>query len=117
MLLAEVVPSPSQKSQRYLCLDLLDASFQSVPPIQADAILVEVWPAGGLLHVECATPLNCNLCLTCPAGVIQGKVISCDKDETGFIVEFAVAENQQWFPEVYSPPYLLPAPQAPAPKD
>jgi hypothetical protein len=104
------VPAVSEKSQHYLCLDLLDATFESAPPIQDNAILVEVWRTGGLLHINRAVPMHCNVCLAAPAGTVRGKVVSCLKEEAGHVVEFTVAANQNWFPETYFPPYLLPAP-------
>ena len=99
----------SSKGQRFLCLDLLTASFESSPPMQTEAILVEVWSSGGLLHTDRPAAPDCKFRLSGSAlGRIDAKAVGCVKDENGYVVEFAVAEGQVWFPAAYRPPYLRP---------
>lgn len=101
----------SGKAQRYLCLDLLNATFECTPSIQDNnAILVEVWPCGGLLHLDRAVPDDCATILQGSALRTRIRTVSCKKDEDGYVVEFTVLAGQPWFPESYFPPYLLPAP-------
>jgi hypothetical protein len=98
-----------KEGQRYLCLDLLDASFSCVPPMDADcAILVEVWTGGGLLHVDRPVPRDCEAILKGAAVKTRARVLSCMKDERGYVVEITVPAGEPWFPEKYFPPYLLP---------
>ncbi len=115
MSVAEIVCSQeshsSQEVQRYLCLDLLDANFACLPPINADcAILVEVSAGGGLLHLDRAIPRECEAILECAAVRTHARIVSCVKDERGYVVEFTVPAGQPWFPDSYFPPYLLPTP-------
>jgi hypothetical protein len=115
MLAAESVRSQEgpQESQsgRYVCLDLLVARFECTPPIHAgSAILAEIWPGGGLLHLDCPIPSECEAILEGPAVKTRARVLGCAKEERGYLVEFSIAEDEPWFPEKYLPPYLLPAP-------
>lgn len=113
MLLAEPIAfqNQPQKQERYLCLDLLNATFECAPPVNDDsAILVEVWPQGGLLHVDRAVPVGCEMTLEGSAVRVRAKAVSCSKDDRGYVVEIAVEADQPWFPANYFPPYLLPAP-------
>jgi hypothetical protein len=110
MLVAE--PAPSHSSQHYLCLDMVSATFEAPQLVKTDtAILLEVWEAGGLLHIDCEAQAGSSLRLTSSNGDLHGKVRSCVNDEYGYLVEFAVDSGDGWFPGAYRPPYLLPAPK------
>jgi hypothetical protein len=107
-------PTSVRSAQRYFCLDLLNATFEhpsSAPAKTSDAVLLEVWEAGGLLQTDCAADQGCGVCLSSSNGTVRGHVCSCLKDEYGYLVEFAVESADDWFPGSYRPAYLLPAPR------
>jgi hypothetical protein len=88
------------------CLDLLQVvcSPGTEKPFSDCAILLEVWNAGGLLQTNLAIPEGAVIAIGSIG--VQGQVVSCQRDEFGFIVEIGVCDSQ-WFPAGYVPPYIL----------
>lgn len=94
---------PSLAAQHVQCLDL----FRVEHPLGHDcAILIEIWDTGGLLQTNVAIPENSAVHIPSIAHGVSAKVVSCQQDEYGFLVQFAI-EDCEWFPRSYSPPYLL----------
>jgi hypothetical protein len=88
------------------CLDLLrvtSAAGTSVP-ISDCAILLEIWPLGGLLQTNLAIAEDTDISI--PSVGVQAKVAHCQQDEFGFLVEIFV-DSARWFPRGYVPPHLL----------
>jgi hypothetical protein len=90
------------------CLDLFQvASFPGIgKPFCDCAILLEVWNVGGLLQTNFAVPEGTVMTIPSIGNGIQAKVVSCQRDDFGFMVEIAVSDPQ-WFPEGYTPPRVL----------
>jgi hypothetical protein len=88
------------------CLDLFQiAALPGTGKSLSDcAILLEIWDAGGLLQTNIAIQEGTEI--TIRSLGIQGKVVSCQGDDFGFIVEIAVCDPQ-WFPAGYHPPHVL----------
>ena len=106
MLVAE--PTQACASQRYFCLDMLEARFASAPPVQtSDAILLEVWHSGGILQTGVPVQPGTSMLLSPSKRSVRGRVLSCLQDDYGYVIEFAVDSEDGWFP-AYQPPYLLP---------
>lgn len=106
MLVAEPVPASAQ--QRYHCLDLLKVTLEDASQPLEDAVLLEVWEAGGLLQTGRDIPRGTSFQLACSNGGVLAKVASCGQDDYGYLVEFTVDSRQAWFPQAYRPPYMLP---------
>jgi hypothetical protein len=70
------------------------------------AILLEVWNAGGLLQTNLAIPEGATISIPTIGKGILAKVVSCQRDDFGFMVEIAVCDPQ-WFPAGYTPPHVL----------
>jgi hypothetical protein len=90
------------------CLDLFQvASFPGIgKPFCDCAILLEIWNAGGLLQTNLAVPEGTVITIPSIGNGIQAKVVSCQQDDFGFMVEIAVSDPQ-WFPAGYTPPHVL----------
>ena len=90
------------------CLDLFKIS--SLPGSSGQfvecAILLEIWEFGGLLQTS--LPIQPETVLSIPsiATGIVAKVVSCQQDEFGYLVEISVADSA-WFPNGYYPPQIL----------
>lgn len=95
-----------QVGEHIKCLDLFQvtSSPATEKPFKDCAILLEVWDAGGLLQTNLAIPEG--TVITIQFIGIQAKVVSCQQDDFGFIVEIAVCDPQ-WFPVGYTPPHIL----------
>jgi hypothetical protein len=91
------------------CLDLFQvASLPGTGKSFCDcAILLEVWDAGGLLQTNVAIPEGSVITLPSIGEGIQAEVVSCQRDDFGFMIEIAVCDSQ-WFPVGYTPPHVLP---------
>lgn len=89
------------------CLDLFQvASSSETGKSFCDcAILLEVWNAGGLLQTNLEIPEG--TVITIRSIGIDAKVVSCERDDYGFMLEIAVCDPQ-WFPTGYTPPHVLP---------
>lgn len=88
------------------CLDLLQVASSSGTgkPFSDCGILLEVWNAGGLLQTNFAIPEG--TVITLGSTGIQAQVVSCQRDDFGFMVEIGVSDPH-WFPAGYVPPYIL----------
>jgi hypothetical protein len=99
-----------QAGEHTKCLDLFQvASLPGTGKSFCDcAILLEVWDAGGLLQTNIAIPEGSCVSIPSIGGGIQAKVVSCQRDDFGFMVEIAVSDPK-WFPGGYVPPHVLQA--------
>jgi hypothetical protein len=97
-----------QAGQHTKCLDLFQvaASPGTGKSFCDCAILLEVWNAGGLLQTSIAVPEGTVITIPSIGNGIQAKVVSCQRDDFGFMVEIAVCDPQ-WFPAGYVPPHVL----------
>lgn len=97
-----------QAGEHIQCLDLFQiaSSPGSGKPFCDCAILLEIWDTGALLQTNLAIPSSAEISIPSIGGGILAKVVSCQQDDFGYIVEISVSE-QEWFPEAYTPPYLL----------
>jgi hypothetical protein len=88
------------------CLDLLrvTSSPGGTEAISDCAILLEIWPLGGLLQTNLAIPEDTDLSI--PSVGVLAKVEHCQQDDFGFLVEISV-DSARWFPEGYVPPHVL----------
>ena|SRR5579863_3046239 len=95
--------------QHIHCLDLL--RVVSAPgianPFCDCAILLEVWEVGGLLQTSVAIPLDTVISMPSVGAGLQAKVVSCQEDDYGFLIEISVP-GPGWFPEGYIPPHVMP---------
>jgi hypothetical protein len=109
------LPVKASAEQRFRCLDLLKVTFEDASwPATEDAVLLEVWEAGGLLQTDRDIPPGVSFRLACGKESVPATVRSSSKDEYGYLVEFVVGSASSWFPEGYQPPYLR---RGPAPQD
>jgi hypothetical protein len=97
-----------QVSEHTKCLDMFQiaSSIGTGKRFCDCAILLEVWDAGGLLQTDRAIPEDSEI--TIRSIGVQAKVVSCQQDDFGFMVEIAVCDPQ-WFPAGYTPPHVLPS--------
>jgi hypothetical protein len=97
-----------QAGEHIHCLDLFQiaSSPGTGKPFCDCAILLEIWDTGGLLQTNVAIPCDTVISIPAIGDGIQAKVISCQQDEFGYMLEISVCD-QEWFPEVYTPPYVL----------
>jgi hypothetical protein len=97
-----------QAGEHIQCLDLFQiaSSPGTGKPFCDCAILLEIWDTGGLLQTNVAIPCGAEISIPSIGGGIQAKVVSCQQDDFGYMVEILVCD-QEWFPEVYTPPYVL----------
>jgi hypothetical protein len=98
----------SKAAEHVQCLDMLwvESPPAAVKPFQDCAILLEVWVLGGLLLMNMAIPEDTVVSIRSKGTGISARVVSCEQDDYGFLVQLAVAEPG-WFPEGYTPPYVL----------
>jgi hypothetical protein len=89
-------------------LDLFQvASFSGTgQPFCDCAILLEVWSLGGLLQTSVAIPEGAVIAIPFIGKGILAKVVTCQEDDFGFMVEISV-RDPQWFPAGYTPPHVL----------
>jgi hypothetical protein len=97
-----------QPGEHTKCLDLFQVAFSpgTGQPLCDCAILLEVWNLGGLLQTSLAIPEGTVISIPFIGNGILAKVISCQQDDFGFIVEISVSDPQ-WFPYGYTPPHVL----------
>ena len=95
-----------QVGEHIQCLDLFQVASSPGAGSQFSdcAILLEVWNAGGLLQTNVAIPKG--TVITIRSIGIQAKVVSCEQDDFGFMIEIAVCDPK-WFPVGYTPPHVL----------
>jgi hypothetical protein len=96
-----------QSGEHTKCLDLFQVASPPGTGKSCDcAILLEVWSAGGLLQTNLAIPEGTVITIPSIGNGIQAKVVSCQRDDFGFMVEIAVCDPR-WFPAGYTPPHVL----------
>jgi hypothetical protein len=97
-----------QSGEHTKCLDLFQvASYPGTgKPFCDCAILLEVWSEGGLLQTNVAMSEGTVISIPFIGNGIEAKVVSCQRDDFGFIVEISVCDPQ-WFPGGYTPPHVL----------
>jgi hypothetical protein len=97
---------------RYECLDafLLRYSKSGRPgPVSEDCgLLVGVWTTGGLVQTSMSIPAGSQIEFAPTGRSMQGQVISCERDDYGFLVQFEVGQDhfENWFPQTYRPLYI-----------
>jgi hypothetical protein len=99
-----------QTGKHIQCLDLLRVVSLpgTVKQFCECAILLEIWDLGGLLQTNLAIPKDSTIVMpSVGGGGVSAKVVSCQQDEFGFLVEISV-HGPGWFPEGYVPPHVLP---------
>jgi hypothetical protein len=103
-------PLTVSEAQHQLCLDMLKVTWRNnLGNLMSDcAILLEIWSTGGLVQVTTAIQPGSKLEIKTKSTTTQASVISCERDEFGFVVRFASEGAQNWFPNSYRPPYTLP---------
>jgi len=92
------------------CLDLLRVSSPdgTAVPFSDCAILLEIWDFGGLMQTNVPIPENSVISMPTIGAGISAKVMSCQQDEFGYMVEVSVTDPG-WFPDNYIPSYVLAA--------
>ena len=102
-----------QAGEHVHCLDLLRVvSLPGTARSFCDcAILLEIWDFGGLLQTNVGIPAETDIYIPSVGHGMNAKVVSCQQDEFGFLVEISV-DGPGWFPEGYVPPHLLSEPMA-----
>jgi hypothetical protein len=97
-----------QAGEHVHCLDVLKVAFPSAQDRMSHdcAILLEIWDGGALLQTSVAIPEGESICFESIGEGVPAKVISCEQDSYGFMVQVAVGETQ-WFPEGYTPPHVM----------
>jgi len=90
------------------CLDVFRVASPpgTLNPFRDCAILLEIWGFGGLLQTSVAIPEDTVISMPSVGTGILAKVVSCQEDDFGFMVEISVG-GPGWFPEGYTPPHLL----------
>ena len=94
--------------QRHFCLDMMKVNWVDSKGFRkADcAIILEIEPNGGLLQTTVAIPCRSEITINTGTSWVKGYVTDCEADAYGFIVNFALREQESnWFPE-YVPPFL-----------
>jgi hypothetical protein len=97
-----------EASEHVHCLDLLRISSPAGAANRFSdcAILLEIWGLGGLLQTNIAIPENTEISIPSIGSGIPAKVVSCQQDDFGFMIEILV-NSPGWFPEGYLPPQML----------
>jgi hypothetical protein len=99
-----------QGGEHVQCLDMLrvESASGSAQPFHECAILLEIWDSGGLLQTSMAIREETIISIRSIADGLPAKVVSCEQDDYGFLVKIAISEPG-WFPESYTPPYVMPS--------
>lgn len=94
-------------AQRKFCLDMMQVSWLGPDGFKKSdcGIILEIDPAGGLVQTTVGIPPRSEITLNTGLGLVHGHVTTCEEDAYGFIVNFAIEEAKNWFPE-YLPPFL-----------
>ena len=102
--------SEVEPSDRFRCLELIHLRWQPVPSQShcECAVLHEIWPAGGLFQTDLPAEAGSDVFLRLPQGEIAGVVRSCTPEETGYILEVAIASSEDWLAGSYRPAELMP---------
>src|ERR1700684_4018572 len=89
------------------CLDLLKVAFSPEGDRTAHdcAILLEIWDQGALLQTNVPMREGLPISFESIGDGVPAKVVSCEQDSYGFMVQVAVGEAH-WFPEIYTPPHI-----------
>lgn len=97
-----------QAGEHIHCLDLLKVGFSLMDGGSSHdcAILLEIWSDGALLQTSQPILPYSTITIESIANGIEGKVLSCEKDSYGYLVQVAMRQSA-WFPEVYTPPHIL----------
>jgi hypothetical protein len=97
-----------QAGEHVHCLDVVKVGFSSASGGKSHdcAILLEIWDQGALLQTSIAIPVGDVVAFESIAQGISAKVISCEQDSYGFLVQVVVTESQ-WFPGGYTPPHII----------
>jgi hypothetical protein len=93
-----------QAGEHVQCLDVLKVAF--APASHDCAILLEIWEQGALLQTSIPIPAGAPISFESIGGGIPAKVVSCEQDSYGFLVQVAVGESR-WFPQAYIPPHII----------
>jgi hypothetical protein len=90
------------------CLDVVRVAFRSgTEGVSLDcAILLEIWDDGAPLQTSLPILAETPISLESIGDGISAKVISCEEDSYGFLLQVAVGASR-WFPEAYTPPHVM----------
>jgi hypothetical protein len=93
--------------QRQFCLDMMKVSWVGMDGSKKSdcAIILEIDPVGGLIQTTVAIPQGAELTVDTKLALVSGRVMTCEEDAYGFIVNFSINDQAGWFPE-YVPPYI-----------
>jgi len=97
-----------QAGEHVHCLDVLKVGFSSGGGQTSHdcAILLEIWDQGALLQTSIAIPAGAPIAFESIGEGVPAKVVSCEQDSYGFLVQVAVNEPK-WFPAGYTPPHVI----------
>ncbi len=97
-----------QTGEHIHCLDVLKVGFSSDSGARSHdcAILLEIWDHGALLQTNIPIPAGAPISFESIGDGLPAKVVSCEQDSYGFLLEVSVPESQ-WFPERYTPPHII----------
>jgi len=70
------------------------------------AILLEIWDHGALLQTSIRIPEGAPISFETIGEGVPAKVVSCEEDSYGFLLQVAVPESQ-WFADAYTPPHVI----------
>jgi len=104
--MSPIQPNPASTS-RYFCLDMFDVTFEDSGDSES-AVLLEVGRSGGLLQVDHEVASGARLSLLAGGHRVCAQVRRCSSDDFGYLLDFEVDTNQNWFPAEYRPARLLP---------
>jgi|HubBroStandDraft_2_1064218.scaffolds.fasta_scaffold2007900_1 hypothetical protein len=97
-----------QAGEHVHCLDVLKVAFPSAPGRMSHdcAILLEIWDHGALLQTTVEIQEGLPIAFESIGEGVPAKVVSCEQDSYGFLVQVAVGETR-WFPDGYTPPHVM----------
>ncbi len=97
-----------QAGEHVQCLDVLKVAFspESNRTAHDCAILLEIWDQGALLQTSVPIPAGLPISFESIGEGVPGKVVSCEQDSYGYMVQVAVGESR-WFPQGYTPPHIM----------
>src|SRR4051794_37794724 len=83
------------------CLELVDVRWKAAGKENREdwGNLLEIWPIGGIVHLDEPIPVGTTITVTVPGSEIVAKVQSYEQDEFGSYIQFRV--DKPWFPTRY----------------
>jgi hypothetical protein len=91
--------------QHFNCLEMLRIRTAGNPPQPCECgILLEIWPAGGVLQADNPMVKGEKFTIHLDGAEIDAEVQGYEEDIYGYYIRFAVSDP--WFPKPYQPSYL-----------